>query len=54
MEMSALGTAVAKKRWELASLCLLLGMLQALSNLPPDGVEGLIEALEGPGHGRRI
>ncbi|MDP2954742.1 MAG: hypothetical protein Q8O76_15670 [Chloroflexota bacterium] len=51
--MSALARAVAKKRWELASLCLLLGMVQAMSQLPPDAVEGLIEALEGPGHGRR-
>ncbi|MDY6908272.1 MAG: hypothetical protein SV910_08645 [Chloroflexota bacterium] len=43
--MSALDTAIAQRRWELVALCLLLGAVQALSQLPADSVEGLIDVL---------
>ncbi len=45
--MSTLATAIGSKQWELAALCLLLGLWQKLSQLPADSVEGLIDILEG-------
>lgn len=45
--MSALSLAMREGRWELAALCLLLGLAQAISQLPPDAVAGLIEVLDG-------
>ena len=59
--MSTLGVAIQGKRWELAALCLLLGVTEAAAALPPDAVEGLLEVLAGledeerrprRGHGR--
>ena len=44
--MSALAKAIAAKNWELAALCLLIGMLNALS-LPEDAADGMIEVLGG-------
>ena len=35
------------KQWELAALCLLLGMNRALSQLPADSIEGVLDLLEG-------
>ncbi len=45
--MSALAVAIHEKRWELAALCLLLGVTEAAAALPPDAVEGLLEVLAG-------
>ena len=45
--MSTLALAIEKKEWELAALCLLLGVTEAAAALPPDGVEGLLEVLAG-------
>lgn len=38
---------VLGKRWELAALCLLMGVTEAAAALPPDAVEGLLEVLAG-------
>jgi hypothetical protein len=45
--MSPLALAVERRAWTLVALYLLLGVAQAASRLPPDAVEGLLEALEG-------
>ena len=45
--MSTLAGAIQGKRWELAALCLLLGVTEAAAALPPDAVEGLLEVLAG-------
>ena len=45
--MSTLAVAIERKQWELASLCLLVGVVEAAAALPPDAVEGLLEVLEG-------
>ena len=59
--MSTLSVAIQGKRWELAALCLLLGVTEAAAALPPDAIEGLLEVLAGledeerrprRGHGR--
>ena len=59
--MSTLAVAIQGKRWELAALCLLLGVTEAAAALPPDAIEGLLEVLAGledeerrprRGHGR--
>ena len=59
--MSTLAVAIQGKRWELAALCLLLGVTEAAAALPPDAVEGLLAVLAGledeerrprRGHGR--
>ena len=44
--------AVERRAWTLVALYLLLGVAEAASRLPPEAVEGLLEALEGsPGRG---
>ena len=45
--MSMLAVAIKRREWELASLCLLMGILEAAAALPPDAVEGLLEVLAG-------
>ena len=45
--MPALSWAIGEGHWELAALCLLLGMVEVISQLPPDAVDGLIEVLDG-------
>ncbi len=50
--MSPLAIAVERRAWTLVALYLLLGVAEAASRLPPEAVEGLLEALEGsPGRG---
>jgi hypothetical protein len=53
---SLLAIAIAQERWDVAALCLLLGVSRAAEALPPDAVEALIELLalepERPGRGR--
>ena len=45
--MSPLALAVERRAWTVVALYLLLGVAEAASRLPPDAVEGLLEALEG-------
>ena len=45
--MSTLAVAIQGKRWELAALCLLMGVTEAAAALPPDVIEGLLEVLAG-------
>lgn len=42
-----LSAALRRKEWELAALFLLLGLAEAMEKLPADGVEGLLEVLDG-------
>lgn len=57
--MSMLSAAIRARRWELASLCLLVGVTEAAAVLPPEAVEGLIEVLadlevvDGPSQRRK-
>ena len=44
--------AIERKQWELAALCLLLGLAETISKLPPDTVVGLFDALNGGGDER--
>lgn len=46
--MSTLAVAIERKQWELVSLCLLVGVVEAAAALPPDAIEGLLEVLAGP------
>ena len=48
--MSVLSKAINEEQWELASLCLLLGLTRALAKIPPDSLYGMLEVLEGPQH----
>ena len=41
-----LATAITQQRWDIAALCLLLGLAQALSKLPPDAIEGVLDVLD--------
>jgi hypothetical protein len=41
--LTTLALAIDEKRWELAAVCLLLGVTEAAAALPPDAVEGLLE-----------
>ena len=50
--MTALTLAIERRQWEIAALCLLLGVARAAAALPPDAVEGLLEVLTAP-PGRR-
>lgn len=45
--MSTLAVAIRTREWELAALCLLVGVAEAAAALPPDAVEGLLEVLAG-------
>ncbi|HJW88917.1 MAG TPA: hypothetical protein VJ565_05490, partial [Dehalococcoidia bacterium] len=45
--LSLLAWAVKQKRWEVAALCLLLGVVEVLEHLPPEALEGLLEVLDG-------
>ena len=45
--MSSLAVAVKRRAWTLVAIYLLLGVVEAASRLPPETVEGLLEALEG-------
>ena len=49
--MQTLAVAIERKQWQLAALCLLLGLTEAAAKLPPEAVEGLLEVLtaeDGP------
>jgi len=51
--VSTLAVAIEGKRWELAALCLLMGVTEAAAALPPDAIEGLLEVLAGLEDGER-
>jgi hypothetical protein len=44
--MSRLAIAVERQEWTVVALCLLLGVAELASKLPPDAVTGLLELLE--------
>ena len=39
--------ALGEERWELAAICLLIGLLKTVSQLPPDSVIGLLDVVDG-------
>ena len=45
--MTTLAVAIASRQWELAALCLLLGVTEAAARLSPEAIDGLLEIL-GP------
>ncbi len=45
MTQGLLATAIERHEWELAALCLLLGITRAAASLPPDTVDALLEVL---------
>lgn len=54
MRTSVLALALERRAWSLAALCLLLGVADAATRLPPETLENLMELLErSPGGGRR-
>lgn len=53
MASSALALALERRDWSLAALCLLLGVADAASRLPPETLESLLELLEGSPRGRQ-
>ncbi len=44
--MKALDYAIRTENWELAALCLLVGAVEALRELPPDAVDELLAVLD--------
>ena len=51
---SLLSVAIEREDWELAALCLLVGVARAARKLPPETLEEMIELLaEAPPHRRR-
>ena len=51
--MQTLAVAIERKQWELAALCLLLGLTEAAAKLPPEAIEGLLEVLAAEGESPR-
>jgi hypothetical protein len=45
---SLLSVAIEREDWELAALCLLLGVARAAQKLPPETIEEMIELLADP------
>lgn len=45
--MSTLASAITRRQWDLAALCLLLGLVETLSRIPADSIEGVLDILEG-------
>ncbi len=52
MMRSALALALERQDWPMAALCLLLGVTEAATRLPPETLESLMELLEGPADGQ--
>ena len=52
-EVSVLARAIAGRQWELAALCLVLGLLEAVAKLPADAIIGLFDVLDGGEDGSR-
>ncbi len=53
MTTHALALAVNRRDWTLAAICLLLGVADAASRLPPETFESLLELLEGAPRARQ-
>jgi len=54
MGKPVLATAIERRDWPLAALCLLVGVAEAASRLPPETLESLLELLEDVGpHDKR-
>lgn len=53
MTTSMLALALERRRWDIAALCLLLGVAEAATKLPPETLERLLELLEGAPDGSR-
>jgi hypothetical protein len=54
MEKSVLAIALERRDYPLAALCLLVGVVEAASRLPPETLEALLELLEDAGpHDKR-
>jgi len=51
--MRTLTVALERKDWELAALCLLLGVTRAAAALPPDAIEAMVEVLSAEPQGRK-
>ncbi len=45
--MLALPWAIKERQWQVAALCLLLGLMTALSQVPPDSIVGLLDVVNG-------
>jgi hypothetical protein len=45
--VSLLDYAIEHEEWELAGLCLLLGMVRAIEKMPREAVEAMLDELEG-------
>ena len=52
--MQTLAMAIERKHWELAALCLLLGLTEAAAKLPPEAIEGLLEVLAAEHQAPRV
>ena len=44
--MSTLASAITRRQWDLAALCLLLGLMETLCRIPTDSIEGVLDILE--------
>lgn len=53
MASSVLALALERREWSLAAICLLIGVTEAASKLPPEAIESLLELLEVAPDGRR-
>lgn len=47
MGTRVLAVAIERRNWPLAAVCLLVGVAEAASRLPPETLESLLELLEG-------
>ena len=45
--MSSLAAAIVAEDWRAAAVCLLLGLVTAMSALPADAVAGLVDVVDG-------
>ena len=52
MATSVLALAIERRNWRLAALCLLLGVAEQASRLPPETLESLLELTLQPVHFR--
>lgn len=46
--MTALALAMERGEWSFVALCLLLGVSEAASRLPPETLDALLDLLERP------
>lgn len=46
VDMKALDYAIRTENWELAALCLVMGAVEAVKELPPDAVDEMLAMLD--------